>query len=400
MSTVSTPATTRQYALPDWSALDTVWRRSLPFPLWKVGEQSLLYHWLDDAVDKGVERVVLYVADRPAEVRLAMESATLWPLAWEVRPVADPAGVEVDDTIDRLPGTPATPPPEAGWGLIHHWQMIEHTWLARFAEEVAEYPIDLGVGRGCQIHPSARLQPPYWIGDHVSIGPRCLIGPNAVVGEGALVGEGARIERAHLGDGTYLGPETDLIDSVLEGATLLNLKHRARIDRLEEFVAGQANGPTRPPQASPGERWLAFRLWWQWRKAATGKQVACDTFTGVDGNQWTLPKGLLPAHRRPLLKAVWQGRLPLFGPLPRPPVALQGLPEDWATLILAATPGALSYADVMGASPGTFEEALHTVYMLTDRSGRTNELCLSWARNLLRRHPLKSGFIELGGTHG
>lgn len=385
MNTSPTSMTIRRYALPDWGRLDTVWRRSLPFALWKVGEQALLYHWLDDAVDQGVERVVLIVADRPAEVRRAMEAATLWPIEWEVRPVAQPGKEDVDDTIDRLPGMSASPPPADGWELIRHWQKIEHAWLARLREEIADYPIDLAVGRGCDIHPSARLEAPYWIGDHVSVGPRSVIGPNAVVGDGALVSAGARLERAHLGDGTYLGPETDLIDAVLEGATLLNLKHGARVDRLENFIAGDT-GKTVPSRPSARERWLAFRLWWHWRKASASG-ASMKIFTGIDGRSWSLPGGPLALARRPLLKAVWQGRLQLFGPPPRPADALLELPEDWASILRAAPPGALGYADVMGAVAGTFEEALHSVYMLTDHTGQAQRLCWRWARSLLRTHP-------------
>lgn len=390
MSPKSIPPRTRRYALPDWGALDTVWRRSRPFALWKVGEQPLLYHWLDDAVDKGIERLVLLAADRPAEVRLAMENATLWPLSWEVRPVADPSRELVDDTIDRLPGTPPSPTPEAGWGLIRYWQELEHRWLARLQTEISGFPINLAVGRGCQIHPSARFHAPYWIGNHVSIGPHCVIGPDAVVGDGALVGEGAHIERAHLGEGTYLSPETDLIDAVREGATLLNLKHRARIDRLEDFLAGIAAKQIRPPESSLSERLLAFRLWWHWRGVDAGSSSSGDSFAGLDGRTWKLPHGTLPQRRRPLLKAVWQGRLPLFGPLPRAPEDLQDLPEEWASILRAAAPGALGYADVMDASPGTFEEALHSIYMLTDRTGQAKRLCLRWAQNLLHTDPSPS----------
>jgi hypothetical protein len=52
-------------ALPDWGRLDTVWERRMPFALWQVGEQALLFHWLDAAVDQGTEKILLYISDRP-----------------------------------------------------------------------------------------------------------------------------------------------------------------------------------------------------------------------------------------------------------------------------------------------------------------------------------------------
>lgn len=386
MNAPPTSVAIRRYALPDWGRMDTVWRRSQPFALWKVGEQSLLYHWLDAAVDAGVEKVVLFVADRPAEVRRIMRGATLWPLQWEVRAVSDPTAEGVDDTVDRLPGMEPVETPAAGWGLIRHWHALEQSWLARFAAETAGYSIDLGVGRGCEIHPDAHLAPPYWIGDHVRVGAGCAIGPGAVIGDGALVATGARVERAHVGEGTYLGPETDLIDAVLTGATLLNLKRKARVDHLEAFIAGHAGKPRNDKRPTGAERWLAFRLWWHWRRIPRG--VGQTSIRGVDGRSWPVGAGGdFVSRRRPLLREVWRGRMRLFGPLPRAEEELAGISEEWASIIRGTPPGALGYADVLGAVPGTPEEALHTVYMVTDSSGRALASCRRWARNLLVSDP-------------
>ena len=55
--------------LPDWCGLDTVRRSPLPFALWTIGDQCLLHHWLDHAVNQGVSTVHVFAADRPAAVR-------------------------------------------------------------------------------------------------------------------------------------------------------------------------------------------------------------------------------------------------------------------------------------------------------------------------------------------
>lgn len=372
----------RTYALPDWGRIDTVWRRAKPFVLWKVGEQCLLYHWLDEAVNQGIEKVVLLVADRPADVRRAMEEATLWPLDWEVRPVRNPAQEIYDDWLDRLPGDPPITVPEDGWALIRHWSALEQSWLMRFQQEIAAMSLDLGIGRGCDIHPQAQLKPPYWIGDYVSIGPRCIIGPGAVIGDGAMVGAGAKVANSHIGDGTYLGQETDLVDAVLEGATLLNLRHQARVDRLEAFIASGVTPQAKADKPTWSERWLALRLWWHWRNTSPCHRK--HTFTGFDGRQWTLGKeGHLSSVRRTLLKMVWLGKMRLFGPLPRPAADLEALPDGFADPIRHAPPGAFSYADCMGATPGSMEEALHTAFMLTDTSGQSADVCRRWLEKLL-----------------
>src|SRR5688572_18950863 len=95
--------TTLALVLPDWQRLDTVLRSHLPFVLWQVGDQPLLYHWLDHAVDRGFEKVTLICADRPAEVRRAMNDAQLWPIQWEVETVPQTEQKTNAIVLDRLP---------------------------------------------------------------------------------------------------------------------------------------------------------------------------------------------------------------------------------------------------------------------------------------------------------
>lgn len=373
------------YALPDWGSMDTVWRRSLPFVLWKVGEQPLIFHWLDHAVNAGAEKVVFYAADRPAEVRRSMAEATLWPIPWEVRPVANPEAQAVDAVVDHLPDFPTPPKPYDGWSLLAYWHSLEQAWLARFAAGSADLKLDLAVGRGCWIHPTARLIKPYWLADHVFVGPRCQIGPGAVLGEGAMVDEGARVERAHLFDRTYLGQETDLEDALMQGGTLFSLKHRARVDSLEGFIAA---GPgekelQQPAEISWAERWLAWRLWWHWRRARPTKDASSSTFEDLNGKVWKHAKGGLAFARRNWLQKVWQGQMHLFGPTPRPAKLPEGAPAEWLEILRQAPVGVFSYADVMGAIPGSFEDWLHSVYMVNDKGGQTEMLCWQWARELL-----------------
>src|SRR5438094_7559629 len=83
---------------PDYGALDTVWKNPKPFVLWPVGPQPLLAHWMDEAVRLGVERVEIYVADRPAEVRGWLEGGAYWSRVATVMPIAK----ELDAPVDAL----------------------------------------------------------------------------------------------------------------------------------------------------------------------------------------------------------------------------------------------------------------------------------------------------------
>lgn len=351
-------------ACPDWGRLDTVWQRSQPYVLWPVGDQPLLYHWLDAAVDSGRKKVVLYVADRPEQVRAAMAEATLWPLEHEVIAVADPLGVAHDAVVSGLPDDDKLEArPEPGWGLIAHWHGVEQRWLACFAAAMADYPVPLAIGRRCEIHASVALNPPFWIGDNVSVGPNAVIGPGAVIGSGSVVAGFNQIERAHIGNGTYLGPHTSLQDAILEGAKLLNLRHKACVNGLESFIAGSiASERADPPRPTLAERWLALRLWWRLRGRAT------DAATAL---------------RPQLLLRVARGELLLFGVGAQRDFSAAGLPEEWLPQLEKGPFAAFSYGDVMQAQPGSFDDALHTLFYLADGTGQTRELCWRWARSQL-----------------
>ena len=185
---------------PDWGGVDTVRRSKRPFLLWQVGDQSLLAHWMDHAVNEGHEKVVLHVADRPAEVRAWLKNATLWPLETEVVPEKKAAPAEGAPVLDRLPWMAEAPPePVDGWALVELWHRLGKEWFSHYSELLSVADNFLAIGRGCQIHPSAQLFPPFWIGDEVSIGPGCRIGPDVAIGSGSLLAGNSQVENAQIG---------------------------------------------------------------------------------------------------------------------------------------------------------------------------------------------------------
>jgi len=366
-------------ALPDWGRLDTVWERRLPFALWQVGEQALLFHWLDAAVDQGTEKVILYVCDRPGDVRKAVENATLWPIEIEITSVATVENETFDDCIDHLPRTTTLETePEAGWGLIRYWHSLEQAWLVSFTEETKEYGKYAAIGRSCEIAPDAKLNAPFWLGNHVSIGPGAEVGPGAVIEDGCIVAGNSRIERAHLAAHTYLGPETDLIDAVIHRNNLLNIKREAYVKGLEGFLVAGLEGQSESVQLQGTcwrDRLRALRLLWRWR----ANTIKGNNFSGIDGREWPILKSRAIKDRGPWLKLVVTGQMSLFGVTPREATALKELPEEWQSILRKAPVGAFSYADVMGAhEPGDMDEALHCVYQTTTDNTLCRELFDTW----------------------
>jgi len=340
--------------LPDWAEMDTIRRSPLPFALWTIGDQCLLQHWLDHAVNLGVSRVRIHTADRPAEVRQLLEQSTLWPIHTETFSLSHQA--EIPDgalLADHLPGYPSPPPPQDGWDLLDRAMQLENQWLDQLhADPIGDL---LHMGSNCRIHPSAQLEAPYFIGDDVLIGPDCKIGPYAVIGKGSLIAGANHITRAHVGPNSYLGPVTALEDCLLASGILLNLRNKARLDRMEPHLISDLSAS--PPATPLKERLIALSLYLR----SSGKTN--QEFIHFDGQR--LPSNGLTglAGRRALLPLVWRGKLPLFGLLPRTPEQFDRLPSDWQNIIRHTPIGAFSYADCVGChSPDNPEEPLHAVY--------------------------------------
>ncbi|MGK0176508.1 MAG: hypothetical protein ACJAT5_000454 [Lentimonas sp.] len=370
-------------ALPDWGHLDTVFQRKQPFALWTVGEQALLFHWLDAAVDQGSEEVLLFVSDRPMDVRQKVADASLWPIQIKVQSVRSIDTAQVDDVINRLPNSPPLEtPPASGWDLALHWHTIEQAWLHTFEAETREFGDDVAIGKNCEIADDVQFSKPYWIGNFVSIGPGSVIGPGAVIEDGCIIAGNNRIQTAHVGAFTYLAPETDLIEAALHQNNLWNFKHRAQVHGLETFLAGGVRPKDQNLFEKPSirDRWIALRLYLRWIKCGYSSET---TFTDTLGIQRPLLKNNAVRARGPWLKEVVSGKLSLFGVTPRPIQSIEQLPEEWQSILKSAPQGAFSYADVMGVHEvGSEEEALHCIYQASDSSKHCRQLFDNWLSEL------------------
>ena len=349
-------ADTLDLLLPDWARLDTVARSPLPFALWTIGDQCLLHHWLDHAVNEGATTVRVYAADRPAAVRRILEDSPLWPLKTELISIASPANAPAGAIhADWLPGESPPPEPTDGWGRVTRAAAMEKAWLDRMSAE-PDYNL-LSIGFSCRIHPEAELIPPYFIGDNVFIGPGCEIGPYAVIGQGSVISGANLVANSHLSAHSFVGPVTALENCWLENGVLFNLKHQARLDGIEpHLVSTMEKNPLAVPLK---HRIRAFLLYLR----LGGSKSIMETFQTFDGR--TLPgnpeDGL--SNRRAWLPLVWQGKMPLYGVLPRSKEQFKALDTDWQNVIRHAPIGVFSYADSQGSHhPSDPEEAIHAVY--------------------------------------
>jgi len=367
---------TLKLVLPDWCSLDTVHRSPLPFALWTIGDQCLLHHWLDYAVNQGISNVHVFAADRPFTVRRILEESSLWPLKTEFTAINSTAAAPAEAIhMDWLPGESSPPAPKNGWELIARAAAMEKVWLDRMASE-ADFNL-VSMGFSCKIHPEAQLIPPYFIGDNVFIGPGCEIGPYAVIGPGSVIVGANLVARSHLSAHSYVGPVTALEDCWVDSGILFNLKHQVRLDQIEPHLVSTMErlAPIVPIRDRIRAIWLSLRL------GSTG--AATTSFETFDGR--TLPgdpaAGL--SNRAAWLPLVWQGKLPLYGVLPRTKKQLESLSMDWQIVLRHAPIGVFSYADSQGChTPDDPEEAIHAIYQSTLPCNALNDAIANFTRSL------------------
>ena len=375
----------RELIVPDWAELDTVRRSHLPFVLWQVGDQPLLYHWLDYVLNEGHRDLRIYCSDRPGEVRKAMLEATLWPLRWEVIPVSQLPEQENMLVADRVPWSqPDEPLPTDGWSLISYWFSTEKQWYQHCKDEEILKGVNLSMGKFTRIDPSVKIHPPVWIGNHVVIGPNSEIGPLASIGHGAVVQGNSHIVQSRLMHNTYLGPDTELVGCVLQNSTLINLRHRTRVDGLDSFLAAPiARHGTRPTilsRIAAAVLYLILTL-----KCLFSRKSKTTMFKTIQGLElpW-LPEAPTCCQRAQWLPYVIRGQICLFGPLPRCEEDIEGLYPEWQQLLSQSPIGVFSYADTLGYhSPTHSEEAVHAVYHATKVDPSVRRKCVRFIAKLI-----------------
>jgi len=225
--------------LPDWSAIDTVFRSEKPFFLWPIGDQPLIYHWLDYALNQGYKTVNFYAQHQLGIIDLFLSQATLWPLQLNLE-----TGPLLTDerpffVVDHLPGSMLIgPKPQDGWSLLAYWMSLNNQWLDIIQSNVVHVH-NTCIGRFCFIHETVELRPPFWIGHYVHIGPHSRIGPYAFISDHCVLEGPSTVDHALMTSHTFLTGHTRLRNALLAENKLFNLQHQGMIDLLDSMIAGK-----------------------------------------------------------------------------------------------------------------------------------------------------------------
>ncbi len=388
MASPPSPSILRLVA-PDFAALDTIWHNPLPFVLWPVGPQPLLAHWMDDAVRRRFDEVEVYVSDRPAAVRLALEGGVYWSRPVRVIPIASEADAPSDaQRADHFPNAATTPFSGDARQLLEYWFDLQKAWLVSRNEAgvaIDELHSSGGwIGPRVSVHPSAQLRAPFWIGPNAKIGEDCLVGPNAVICENSILGNNVEVEEACILPNTCLGHNTRLCRALGDGGAIVDWARGCRVDIRERFimrpVVARVHGPGLLQRAAafvtywllaPFAR-LFNRAGWSSREVVTQSGAAIRLRTGLAGPLWV--------RRWPWLWEIARGHFHWIGILPRVADDWKSVPDEVLHQIRSCHFGMFSLADLHGChDPADPEESIHAIYQALQADPRSRNLVV---RNL------------------
>jgi hypothetical protein len=93
------------------------------------------------------------------------------------------------------------------------------------------------IGRHANVHPTARLIPPVYVGTSAHIERNAVVGPNAVISKRDIVGESTIVENAMVGYHTAVGPHLRLNDGVLLGDMLHSTRNATYLRICDSILA-------------------------------------------------------------------------------------------------------------------------------------------------------------------
>lgn len=108
------------------------------------------------------------------------------------------------------------------------------------AEEGVHIGRDVVTEQGFEAERPVLLQDGAWCARGVRLAGGCLVGRDS------YVGEGTRLERSVVADGTWVGPDLELVDKIVVGHRVIDAESGAWVDIGERGVARALGGPPLP----------------------------------------------------------------------------------------------------------------------------------------------------------
>jgi NDP-sugar pyrophosphorylase family protein len=235
------------------------------------------------------------------------------------------------------------------------------------------------VGPGSRIHPQAEIRPPVIIGPETQVGAGARIGPRTVVGASCLVDTGAVVEESVVLDGTYVGVDITIGESLARHSFLARPRRGTVVEVPDVFMLGRNGGPAQCGWCrtvfnrvgavaamvlfSPILAWMGLRHLAGGGGHVRGVEVVGGLEPGLAGDEGLVMVRLHRAGRGSGFYAglagladVAAGRLHLVGIEPLSREAAGDLRQAWETLRYAAGPGLVHPWHALGQSDPAWEE--------------------------------------------
>ena len=340
---------------PDWSRLDEIWKNPNPFSLWPIGNQPLVDHWMDAAVEQGIDEVIIHTADRPSELRNHLRGGVYWSIDVSIVSIQsdDKAPLEAIPIIGLPKSNRSEISIDSPHKLLLHWIDLNRSWLNQLSDyneriEV-KHPSGGWIGPKTRIHPSATFEKPFWIQGKCEIGPKAHIGARVCIGENSIIDENASVQRSIVLPDTLVGKNVSLDQVAADGGLLLDAKHGCRVPITDAFILSDIGKDLNTPDFL--ERVSAIFLFLLIAPIVGLSRIDWSRIVVHDGAGGAIElktgnKGPLITRRWHWLKEVIKGRMRLIGILPRSLDWSAEADEEVATRLKNTRPGVFSLSDL------------------------------------------------------
>lgn len=262
------------------------------------------------------------------------------------------------------------------------------------------------ISRNVNLHPTARLTAPLFIGENSRIGPGVQLGPNTVVSHDCILDSQCRAENALIIQGSYIGESLELDEVIVDRNRLINVRVGAAISISDNFILGSlSDGQVRHWTRRKSSQIMAiFLLFWTWpillltalflkitrrgpvihTTEAILLPAASQSWEWRTFLLWSFspasPTSYLAKHRRfrglrhcllfflPALLNITRGQLRFVGVPPRSKAMVDTLSTDWQALYLNSEAGLITETDIQyfGMAPtGDEQYSAEAFYAVT-----------------------------------
>jgi NDP-sugar pyrophosphorylase family protein len=239
------------------------------------------------------------------------------------------------------------------------------------------------VSRNVDIHQTAILTAPLYIGPNCRINRGVRLGPDVVISSGCIVDSNTIVEQSLAMAGSYIGEGLELSRTIVNHDLLVNVRLGTQVNISEGFLLGGLESKSRHGWLARGIQsllaallillfspvlvlsllyyFIARRLSYvsverakaPLRPPATASANYLLPCLGADAWNGSRPAGWSAFTRQflPGLFAVLAGRVGLVGLPPRSAAQLQHLSEEWRALYATGRDGLITEAAVAAADP-------------------------------------------------